>query len=82
MDDKALLSYPKEGLVEDFWHHHKLTLRQGKFVKRYHCVAFAVAVFGVAIYLGEHQFTFGIIVARCFDAMGDLFVDRGFGGSD
>jgi len=77
-----ILSYPESKVraqLAAFRQCHMLTLNQGRYVKRYHLVLFALVAFGVGIYMLGGQFTFGVIVARFFDAMGDLFLDRGAG---
>jgi hypothetical protein len=76
------LTYPTSvwsNIWADFWKHHALTLNQGRFIRRYHVVFFAVVFFGIGIWIAGNSFTLGVITARIFDALGDLFIDRGFG---
>lgn len=82
MNGEHILSYresPIRAAWREFWHLHFLTLNQGRFVKRYHIVLLALVFFALGLYIVGEKFTFGIIVGRFFDAMGDLFLDRGAG---
>lgn len=82
MNGEHILSYresPIRAAWREFWHLHFLTLNQGRFVKRWHIVLISLVCFGAAMFIIGDKFTAGMLVSRFFDALGDLFLDRGAG---